>query len=139
MAIPGLELRAATAVYSPPRPPADRRLTDVCRIDQTYTMPTFDTLEAWERRKEVLRQQILCTAGLLPPPPRTALEPVLGPRQVFDDFAVQTVALQSRPGFYLTGNLYWPLHASGTLPGLLNPHGHSRRGRLEHTELSSTP
>ncbi|HEY8743925.1 MAG TPA: hypothetical protein VIU62_12540 [Chloroflexota bacterium] len=139
MVVPSLELRAATAVYSPSRPPADRRLVDVCRIDQTYTMPAYDTLEAWERRKEVLREQILRTAGLLPQPPRTALEPVLGSRKVFGDYAVQTVALQSCPGFYLTGNLYWPLQVSGPLPGLLNPHGHSRRGRLEHTETSSTP
>jgi hypothetical protein len=139
MQTPNLDVQLATAVYSPPRPPADRRLVDVRRIDQTYVMPSFETLEAWEARKEELRRQILCAAGLWPPPPRTPLEPQLGPRQVFDGYSVETVALQSRPGFYLTGNLYRPVQATGQVPGLLNPHGHSKGGRLEHTENSSTP
>ncbi|HEV7217010.1 MAG TPA: acetylxylan esterase, partial [Chloroflexota bacterium] len=136
---PSLELRAATAVYSPPRPPADRRSVDIGRLDQTQSLPTFDTLAAWEQRTDVLRQQILNAAGLCPLPPRTPLEPQVGKLREFDGYAVQTVALQSRPGFYLTGNIYRPSQAGPRLPGLLNPHGHSRRGRLEHTENSSTP
>ena len=136
---PSLEVRAATAVYIPPRPPADRRLVDIGRLDQTQPLPVFDTVAAWEQRTQALRQQILSAAGLCPLPPRTPLNPQLGLRRQFDGYAVQTVALQSRPGFYLTGNLYWPLQAGPRLPSLLNPHGHSRRGRLEHTENSSTP
>lgn len=139
MGSPTLELQTATAVYAPPRPPADRRMTAVRRIDRTYTLPTFETRAAWEARKEELRQQILCAAGLWPAPPRTALEPQHGPRQTFDGYSVETVAIESLPGFYLTSNLYRPLHLSGRAPGLLNPHGHSKGGRLEHTIISSTP
>ena len=138
MPAPTLDLRTQTAVYSPPRPPADRRLSDVRRVDQHNTHPTYPSREQWEARRAELRQQILCAAGLWPEPPRTPLHAVHTGRQERDGYSVENVAFQSRPGFYVTGNLYRPLGPAERRPALLCPHGHSRKGRLEHGETIST-
>ncbi len=133
------ELRAITAVHTPPHAPADRRLTEVRQIDQTYEFQPYPSLAAWEAKRTELRQQILAASGLWPEPPRTPLQPQISGRVERDGYSVENVAFQSRPGLYVTGNLYRPLGVGGRRPGLLNPHGHSRKGRLEHTDNSSTP
>ena len=133
------EVQTLTAVFSPPRPPADRRLSEVRRGDQRYSMPRYPSRAAWEERKAHLRRQILTAAGLWPEPERTPLQPIRTGRVERDGYSVENVALQSRPGFYVTGNLYLPLNVGGPYPAILNPHGHSRKGRLEHSEIFSTP
>ena len=135
----GGEARREVAVHQPPRPPADRRLAEVRRIDQTYAPPAYDDLAGWEARRAALRLQIRCAGGLEPEPSRAPLEARVMGRQECGDFTVENVAFQSRPGLYVTGNLYRPVGATGPRPALLCPHGHSRGGRLEHSENSSTP
>ena len=41
-----------------------------------------------------------------------------------DGYIVQNIAIESFPGFYITGNLYRPGYADGKHPAILSPHGH---------------
>ncbi|MGN6699375.1 MAG: alpha/beta hydrolase family protein, partial [Thermomicrobiales bacterium] len=119
--------------------PADRRLREVRDYNTAYPLPVFDTLAAWQRRAAELRQHILVSAGLWPLPERGPLRPILSGRLERDGYSVEKIYFESLPGFFVTGNLYRPLGCGGPLPAILNPHGHSRRGRLTNDEVFSTP
>jgi len=47
------------------------------------------------------------------------------------DFTVESVAIETRPGFFLCGSLYRPKGRTGPFPAIVNPHGHWTHGRLE--------
>jgi len=47
------------------------------------------------------------------------------------DIIVENIYIESFPGFYITGNLYRPVHAKEKNPAILSPHGHFQDGRFE--------
>jgi hypothetical protein len=96
------------------------------------------SLDEWRRRADDLREHVLATAGLLPPPEKTPLRPQIFDERRHPDYTVSKVYFESLPGFYVTGNLYRPIGA-GPFPAILTPHGHWAYGRLEHTEINSVP
>ena len=84
----------------------------------------YTTAEAWQKRAEEIRTQILLGAELLPFPEKCPLNPIMGEKRVYDGYQVQNAAFESLPGVYVTGSIYSPVNAEGTLPGVLSPHGH---------------
>lgn len=121
---------------------ADRRF-DLVRDrnsvdDVSYITSRYTSLELWQERAAELREQVLVSTGLVPMPERTALNPAISCRIERDGYSVEKVHFQSFPGFYVTGNLYRPL-SKGPHPGILNPHGHWKAGRLENNDVCSVP
>jgi hypothetical protein len=100
--------------------------------------PAFASADAWKSRARYLREHVLASAGLLPMPQRTPLNPVVFGERRHADYIVEKVYFESLPGFFVTGNLYRPVGA-GPFPAILSPHGHWANGRLEHTALNSGP
>lgn len=90
-----------------------------------------DSLENWKAMRPRLRQEYLYMLGLWPLPERTPLNPVI--RKTIDGqgFAVDLMHFQSRPGLYVTANLYRPaiVEHGRRLPAVLYVCGHSSRGR----------
>jgi dienelactone hydrolase len=127
-----LGLTAAGVVVDARQQPAYRTL------DDRFAPPRFSTLDAWKPRAAFLRERVLASAGLLPLPEKTSLEPVIFGEISRPDFTVSKVYFQSLPGFYVTGNLYRPIGA-GPFPGIVSPHGHWTWGRLENSALTSGP
>lgn len=105
--------------------------------DMVFEMPLYDTLEEWETRASWLREHLLAVLGLWPLLERCPLDMQVTGSIEHDDYVVENVHFQSFPGFYCTGNLYRPRTAGEQCPGVLNPHGHWDRGRLEHIERGS--
>jgi dienelactone hydrolase len=62
----------------------------------------------WEKRRPGLRRQFLEMMGLWPMPPRTDLKAVVTGKAEADTFTVERLHFQSRPGLYVTANLYMP-------------------------------
>jgi hypothetical protein len=61
-----------------------------------------------------------------------------------EGYTIQSVVLETFPGFYVTGNLYRPRagdprDGGGPYPAVLSPHGHWDDGRFEDSELASVP
>ena len=137
-----LILLAWAAVSSAPAeglPSQDLRNVDIRHTDFEYPVPQFNDAAAWRTRSEALRKQILMSAGLLPLPARTPLNPQVFGRSEWPDYSIEKVLLETRPGFYLGGNLYRPKDKPGPFPAIVSPHGHWTYGRIEHGPLGSIP
>ncbi|MGJ5817810.1 alpha/beta hydrolase family protein [Paludibaculum fermentans] len=118
---------------------ADRRNLECPNTDTHVTFQAPASLEKWEQRKQQLRLQILSAAGLLPLPAKTPLQPLVYDRLDRDGYSIEKVAIETRPGYWLGGNLYRPKGKAGKFPAVLHPHGHWNYGRLENQQLCSTP
>jgi len=119
-------------------PGSDARNTSIRHTDMVYSLPDY-TAEEWKQRSAFLRKQVLFSAGLLPMPDKTPLDPLVGAVIEHEDYSVASVLLQTYPGYYLGGNLYRPIGQSGPFPAVVSPHGHWRYGRFENSELNSVP
>jgi dienelactone hydrolase len=120
-------------------PAADRRATELRHLNMVCAFQAPRTKEEWVGRAAELRRQILVSAGLWPPPPRTPLNASVFGKVDCGDHTIEKVYFESYPGFYVTGNLYRPKEVGGKIPAVLCTHGHWLYGRVENQQLSSGP
>lgn len=87
--------------------------------------------EDWNRARPRFRQEYFDMLGLWPIPEKTPLQATITHTLARGDYAVDMLHYQSRPGLYVTGDLYRPSTiASGErLPAILYVCGHSPRPR----------
>ena len=85
----------------------------------------IEALEDWESRRGEYRRQLQEMLGLDPLPTKTPLEPTVTGTVAHDDFTVENLHFQSRPGLYVTGNLYLPKGAIKPAPAILYVCGHA--------------
>ncbi len=118
-------------VLPPNQPSADRRLGPLRVLeDKNFFFEPPATREAWEKRRQAVRERILVATGLWPLPPKTPLAAAIHGKIDRDDYTIEKVSFTSLPGHTVTGNLYRPKGRSGRLPGVLFAHGHWENGRL---------
>src|SRR4051794_23373442 len=93
-----------------------------------FTPPA--TKADWEKRAAVIKKRILVGCGLWPMPEKTPLKPMVTGKIEATDYTIENVAIETRPGFFLCGNLYRPKGKKGPYPGIVQAHGHWSTGRL---------
>src|SRR5215510_8568277 len=105
------------------------------RLSQRF-LDGATTLEEWQKKRPRLRQEYLDMLGLWPLPEKTPLKATVTGTVERGEVIIEKLHYQSRPGLYVTGNLYRPKKASGgreapgaRLPAVLYVCGHSGRGR----------
>lgn len=81
--------------------------------------------EDWEREKPKARAQLFEMLGLDPMPPRTGLQAVVTGKIEQPEFTVEKLHFQSRPGLYVTANLYLPRALPRPAPAILYVCGHA--------------
>lgn len=117
----------------------DERLLTSRGINTLYDdMPVYKSKKQWEKRKEFLRQQILVAAGLWPMPPKNPLRPLYYHKLEHEKYTVETVSIETYPGYFLVGDLYTP-KGKGPFPAILTPHGHFDFGRFNNDAINSIP
>jgi hypothetical protein len=108
----------------------DRTLADYFRTETEKLAGTcladVKTLEDWKARRPVYRKQLFEMLGLEPLPPRTDLKPVITGTVDHNEFIVENIHFQSRPGLYVTGNLYIPKDLDAPAPTILYACGHAQ-------------
>ncbi|MBV8878805.1 MAG: acetylxylan esterase, partial [Planctomycetaceae bacterium] len=107
-------------------------MTDRAKELEKDFLPTVKTAADFEKLRPGLHQQYLDMLGLWPPPEKTPLKPTV--TGVYEETGVRVEKLhfQSRPGLYVTANLYLPNPAKGPYPAILYSIGHYRGGRDGH-------
>lgn len=78
---------------------------------------------SWERRATLIRQGILEGAELenMPRSPLTIIRTGFHQEK---GYIVENIAIETLPGYFLTGNLYRPEKETSSMAGILSPHGH---------------
>lgn len=117
----------------------DERLLTMRSLRSIYHETSgYKTAKEWEQRRDYLKKQILVSAGLWPMPDKTPLSPKYYQKVEHSDYVVETVTIETYPGFFLSGNLYRP-KGEGPFPAILTPHGHFKYGRLNDDHIQSVP
>ncbi len=84
---------------------------------------------------QALRERV--RAGLLqmwgPFPERAPLNPRIAGTVDRGDHRIERILFESRPSFHVSANLYRPTGASGPVPAIVFPCGHSAEGKLAET------
>ncbi len=118
-----------------PLPPADTSRGDAMiaayfkhetqRLDGRV-LNNVKSLDEWKARRVELRKQLFEMLGLDPLPKKTDLKATVTGKVEHDDFTVEKLHYQSRPGLYVTGNLYIPRGLTKPAPTILYVCGHGR-------------
>jgi dienelactone hydrolase len=87
------------------------------------------TLAEWQQKRPRLHQELLDMLGLWPLPEKTPLQAKITGTLERDGVVIENLYFQSRPGLYVTANLYRPKKVQGKLPAIVYVCGHSGRGR----------
>ena len=87
------------------------------------------TRAEWEARLPKLRREYFDMLGLWPLPEKTPLHPTVTGTLERGGVTIEKLHFQSRPGLYVTGDLFRPKKVEGKLPAILYVCGHSHRGR----------
>lgn len=106
----------------------DRMIAEYFRVEtdklQAACLNEVQDLADWQDRREEYRRQLLEMLGLDPLPPRTDLQATVTGSVEQEEFIVERLHFQSRPGLYVTGNLYLPRNLPGPAPAVLYVCGH---------------
>lgn len=80
---------------------------------------------SWEKRAQQIRKGLLDGMQFSRMPNVSPQFNVIrNSYREMDGYSVENVAIESFPGFYITGNLYRPLHKQAKYAGILSPQGH---------------
>jgi len=108
--------------------PSDRMLAEYFRAETAKLcdgcLTEIKTLDDWKTKREAYRKQLFEMLGLDPPPEKTDLKPVITGKVEHDEFTVENIHYQSRPGLYVTGNLYIPKDLEKPAPTIFYVCGH---------------
>lgn len=102
----------------------------------------WDELESWQKRAALIKEGIL--EGLQwdkMPNISGHFKPIIHSSREMDGYIVENIAIESFPGFYVTGNLYRPTRKQEKYAAILSPHGHGysppRLGRSVQTRCAA--
>lgn len=135
-------LLLAAAAMTPAADPTPEQLAKADEAIHKYLAREVERLETkfmagartkaeWDVKRPKLKEEFLDMLGLWPVPEKTPLKATVTGTLERGDVAVEKVHFQSRPGLYVTGNLYRPKSPpkDKKLPAILYVCGHSGRGR----------
>ena len=85
----------------------------------------WSDLDSWEQRADVIRKGIIEGMHLAKMPDiQGNFNTLIRSPRSLDGYIVENIAIESFPGFYVTGNLYRPASDQGKWAAILSPHGH---------------
>lgn len=93
----------------------------------------WNDVASWEKRAARIQQGIIEGMKLDQMPKIEGnFNEIIHSTREMDGYIVENIAIESFPGFYVTGNLYRPDFESEKYPAILCPHGHMQNKRFTH-------
>ena len=112
----------------PTNTPGDRMLVEYFQAQTARlaerSLKDVQSLDDWKARRGPYREQLFEMLGLSPQQERTDLKPVITGKAEHEQFVVENLHFQSRPGLYVTANLYLPKGLTKPAPTILYLSGH---------------
>src|SRR5687767_4320052 len=103
---PALAARPSTR----PATRGDRMIEQYFRLQTAAvadrSLAEIESVEDWDAHKETYRRQLAEMLGLSPMPEKTDLQATITGRIDHGSFFIEKLHFQSRPGLYVTANLY---------------------------------
>jgi len=92
---------------------------------------------SWEKRAQIIRQGIISGMRLDQMPViKGNFNPIIRGTRLMDGYQVENIAIESFPGYYITGNIYKPLQPKARNPAIICTHGHkSNRGFSNNLQI----
>lgn len=112
--------------------PGDRMIAEYFKLETqrltNRSLNNIKTKEDWESVRDTYRRQLYEMLGLQPLPARSPLDTKITGKIEHEKFTVENIVFESRPGLYVTGNLYVPkgLKKEEKAPAVLYVCGHGR-------------
>lgn len=105
---------------------------DEANIKMKEFASTWDDLDSWEERAMAIKEQLLSGMQFDKMPDiEGQFNPIINNTREMDGYIVENIAIESFPGFYITGNIYRPVGNTDKMPAILSPHGHMMDKRLK--------
>src|SRR6266540_2033296 len=122
-ALLALVLFPAAAAQAPKSKPGDDMIykylcAETDRLSQRF-LDGATTLAEWQKKRPRLYREYMDMLGLWPLPEKTPLKATITGTVARDNVVIEKLHYQSKPGLYVTGNLYRPKVVSGKLPAVL--------------------
>ena len=102
----------------------DRRLNQA-NLRSSETWRAVKTLRQWEQFRDARLAALRASLGDYPKPPGKLDARVTG-KIAGDGYRIRNMVVQSRPGLWITANLYLPAQSGTAMPGILICHSHHR-------------
>ncbi|NOY00080.1 MAG: prolyl oligopeptidase family serine peptidase, partial [Verrucomicrobia bacterium] len=110
--------------------PGDQMIADYFKLETqrltNRSLNNIKTKEDWVQARDTYRRQLYEMLGLQPLPARSPLDAKITGRLDHEEFTVENLVFESRPGLYVTGNLYLPKNAKKKAPAVLYVCGHGK-------------
>lgn len=91
----------------------------------------WNDLASWEKRRERIKKGIVEGMRLDKMPKISGnFNTIIHSKREMDGYKVENIAIESFPGFYITGNLYTPTIEKEKYAAILSPHGHLANKRF---------
>ncbi len=91
----------------------------------------WNDLASWEKRQERIKKGIIEGMQLEKMPKISKnFNTIIHSKLKMDGYNVENIAIESFPGFYITGNLYTPTIEKEKYAAILSPHGHLTNKRF---------
>jgi dienelactone hydrolase len=106
---------------------------DEANVHMKQWAKDWTTKADWEKRSQVIRDGLVRGMKLDQMPKRdTPFNAIIHSTREMDGYIVENIAIESFPGFYITGNLYRPISKEpfAKSPGILSVHGHGTDPRF---------
>ncbi len=100
-----------------------RRRTQEANLRETKTFADVTTKEQWEKHRDTRIAALSASLGKFPEVPKNMRVEVT--RKIDGDgFVIHCVVFESRPGFWVSANLYLPAKPPQKMPGIIIAHAH---------------
>jgi len=109
------------------------------RIEANRSLKNIKKLTEWTNSVETRRKQLAEMLGLDPMPQKTDLKAETRGTVEAEDFVVEKVLYQSKPGLYVTANFYRPKQQDKPRPAILYVCGHARAKEGDRSYGNKTP